>query len=89
MEMKNGLSKIYRILGIIVLVLTIATSFWYIIVDRFEVIAQVRDNSKRVSALEIQMEVIMNDRKQLNEIQYNLRRLIEKNGLKWEAFQSW
>jgi hypothetical protein len=86
---KAGL--IISILGGIIL---IATSVFYIIADRFEVINKVDSMQKtidvvvnsRITPIETRILKLESDKKTLNDIQYNLKRLLEKNGILWMPF---
>ena len=99
MEHNGGLQKLIKvskIIGMIVGIITILTAFYYVTFDRFNVIAQIKENTKQIqeNTQNIrQIEKIFSDKntfeKPLNDIQYNLRRLLEKNGMKWENFDNY
>ena len=99
MEHNGGLQKLIKvskIIGMIVGIITILTAFYYVTFDRFNVIAQIKENTKQIqqNTQHIQqIEKIFSDKntfeKPLNDIQYNLRRLLEKNGMKWENFDNY
>jgi len=83
-EKLNVLGRTKQVLGIITASIIIITCVWYVVVDRFEVIAQVKENTERVESLERQIININTNNQALYDIKFNLKRLLEKQGMKWE-----
>ena len=85
-EYSQFLIKLAKIMTIIVALIVILTTAWYVVSDRFNVIAMVKDNGENIQRIDIRVSRLENENNDNLEIKYNLKRLLEKNGLKWELF---
>jgi hypothetical protein len=63
----------------------ILTAIWYIIVDRFKVIHKLEENTRDIDDFKLLIKEREDDKILLIDIQYNLRRLLEKSGIRWES----
>jgi len=80
------LKTIGKVIGISLGVIGLLTTFYYVIIDRSNVIAQVNDNAKDIISIRLDVEELKNQKNSLNDLKYNVKRLMEKQGIKWEDF---
>jgi hypothetical protein len=89
------IKKIATAIGIIIGVLTIMTSGYYFVSDRFTVVAQVNQNTVDIRELdgnlkriELEFKEGATERnKKIDDLIFNQKRMMEKLGIKWEAFR--
>lgn len=96
--MANGdmttIKKIASWFGIIIGAITIFSSGYYFVSDRFTVIAQVQTNTEKIIEIkedmlnlrkEMKDETSERDQK-IDDLIYNQKRLMEKQGIIWKPF---
>lgn len=92
MQGTNGLSKANKIFSIVTGIIIVIGFLWYFIVDRFTVVNKVEMNEKNINSLSKVVEEHLTDSSEDNEairnIEYNLKRLLEKGGMEWRTLES-
>ena len=82
----HTVKSIMKAIGLILGVIGLLTTFYYIIIDRSNVIAQVNNNSKDIRGIQVDIDKIKNQKNSFDDLKYNLKRLMEKQGLVWQPF---
>jgi hypothetical protein len=82
----EGWRKAGIIISVVGGIILLITSSFYIVQDRFDIISKVDKVMERSENMERRIIKLEEDKKVLNDIQYNLKRLLEKQGLDWMPF---
>ena len=97
--MANGemaiVKKIATFLGILIGVITILTSGYYFVSDRFAVVAQVNRNTESISDINIEidkLEVEVREgaaqrNRKIDDLIFNQKRMMERLGIIWKPFK--
>ena len=97
--MANGevitIKKIVTNLGLVIAIITILTSGYYFVSDRFTVIAQVQQSSvdnirqdKEIEMLRTEFRQGAAERnKKIDDLIFNQKRMMEKLGIEWQPFR--
>ena len=89
------IKKIASTLGIIIVVITILTSGYYFVSDRFTVIGQIQQNTLDNVRQDKEIELLRNEfrlgaaerNRKIDDLIYNQKRMMEKLGLEWRPFE--
>lgn len=87
----NGLSKAVKVFTIISGSIVIVGFLWYFIVDRFTIVNKVNEHDKNITVifdtLNKHLDESKIDNSSVRNIEYNLKRMLEKNGMEWKTLE--
>lgn len=78
--------KIGVYLSLVLGALIIIANVWYLINDRYTILSSLRETTSWIGQVDKRVTSLETDKKVLNDIQYNLKRLLEKNQIPWMSF---
>jgi len=79
-------SNLAIVIKVILGIITIFAIYYGIIMDRAEIVAQVNTNRKDIDEIKQDVQSLKNQKNSLDDIKYNLKRMLEKQGLEWIPF---
>ena len=85
MENVSPLHKLVWISGTIASFIVLIYFAWGIISDRYASQSAINNNQNQIGYLKNKIIMLENNENNLNDIKYNLRRLMEKQGLHWQS----
>jgi predicted PurR-regulated permease PerM len=84
-ENVSTLHKLVWISSSIASVIVLIYFAWGIISDRYAQTSSIMSNQNQIEYLKNKIIMLENNENDLNDIKYNLRRLMEKQGLHWQS----
>lgn len=88
----NGLSKAVKVFTIISGSIVIVGFLWYFIVDGFTIVNKVNEHDKNITlifdTLNKHLDESKGDNSSVRNIEYNLKRMLEKNGMEWKTLET-
>lgn len=87
MEQLTQPKKFGLYLSFVLGALLIIANVWYLVNDRYTILSSLTQSSEWIGQIDKRVTILETDKKVLNDIKYNLKRLIEKNFLTWIPFE--